>query len=160
MKATIIYHSKTNHTEKMAEKIATGMEKVDKVTVKTFSIETVDETWINESDCIIIGTPTYYADLTADMKTFLETMGKYKLAGKLGGAFATAAFVYGGGELAISTILRHMMVYGMMVYSSGGTEKPPIHIGPVAINGNADTEAIFEEYGTRMAKQAKKIFEK
>ena len=52
------------------------------------------------------------------------------------------------------------MFYGMMVYSSGCTENPPIHLGPVAINENKDTEVIFEEYGIRMAKQANIILGK
>ena len=52
------------------------------------------------------------------------------------------------------------MFYGMMVYSSGCTGNPPIHLGPVAINENKDTEVIFEEYGIRMAKQANIIFGK
>ena len=42
----------------------------------------------------------------------------------------------------------------------GCTENPPVHSGPVAINENRDTEVIFEEYGIRMAKQAKIIFGK
>lgn len=154
MKATVIYMSKTNHTKRMAENIARGMETVNGITAKIFSIHDIDENWIAESDCIVVGTPTYYADLSAEMKIFLESFGNYNLAGKLGGAFATAAYVYGGGDLAISSILRHMMFYGMMVYSSGCTEKPPIHLGPVAINEDKDTEEVFEEYGRRMAKQA------
>lgn len=160
MKGTVIYMSKTNHTKQMAEKIATGMELVEGVSAKTFSIHDIDENWIAESDFIVVGTPTYYADLSTEMKVFLESFGNYNLTGKLGGAFATAAYVYGGGDLAISSILRHMMFYGMMVYSSGCTENPPIHLGPIAINGNKDTEVIFEEYGKRMAKQAINIFEK
>ncbi len=157
MKASIIYHSKSGYTEKMAGLIKKGMESQG-LEVKTFSIDAVDEEWTEESKCVIVGTPTYYADLSADMKVFLETLGKYGVAGKLGGAFATARFVYGGGESAISTILHHMLVCGMMVYSSGGTEKPPIHLGPVAINDMEQTEAVFEDYGRRMAQQAKAVF--
>lgn len=160
MKTTVIYLSKTGHTKQMAENIAKGMEKINAVQAKIFPIDAIDTQWINESECIVIGTPTYYADLSAEMKVFLETLGNYKLAGKLGGAFATAGFVYGGGNIAISTILRHMMFYGMMVYSSGSTDNPPIHLGPVAINGNESTETVFEDYGFRMAKQAMKITEK
>lgn len=51
-----------------------------------------------------------------------------------------------------------MLVCGMMVYSSGGTEKPTIHLGPVAINDMEQTEAVFEDYGRRMAQQAKAVF--
>lgn len=52
------------------------------------------------------------------MKSFLETLGKYQLASKLGDAPSTAGFIYGGGEIAIENILKHLLFYGMMVYSS------------------------------------------
>ena len=123
-----------------------------------FSIDDVDAEWIKESQCVIIGSPTYYTDSTAKIKEFMEGMKAYGLAGKLGGAFASAKFVYGGGEMALQTILTHMLFFGMMVYSSGSSAKPPIHMGPVAIDGIPETKEIFAEYGRRMAKQAKQIF--
>ncbi len=46
----------------------------------------------------------------------------------------------------------------MMVYSPGVTEKPHIHLGPIAINDMEQTEAVFEDYGRRMAEQAKAVF--
>ena len=60
--------------------------------------------------------------------------------------------------MALQTILTHMLFFGMMVYSSGSSAKPPIHMGPVAIDGIPETKEIFAEYGRRMAKQAKQIF--
>ena len=46
----------------------------------------------------------------------------------------------------------------MMVYPSGGTEKPHTHLGPIAIKDMEQTEAVFGDYGRRMAKQAKAVF--
>lgn len=46
----------------------------------------------------------------------------------------------------------------MMVYSSGCSANPPIHLGPVAINGIKESEIIFEQYGQRMAQQTLNIF--
>ncbi len=157
MKAAIIYHSVTGHTKELAELIQQGMAE-ENVEAKTFSIDDVDADWIKESQCVIIGSPTYYTDSTAKIKEFMEGMKAYGLAGKLGGAFASAKFVYGGGEMALQTILTHMLFFGMMVYSSGSSAKPPIHMGPVAIDGIPETKEIFAEYGRRMAKQAKQIF--
>lgn len=68
MKATIIYDSQTKHTKKMAELIQKGMKK--SLEVKVFSIDDIDETWLNESQCLIIGSPTYYVDLSNKMKFF------------------------------------------------------------------------------------------
>ena len=90
------------------------------------------------------------------MKACLESApAKLNVAGKLGGAYATAAFIHGGGDLAIQCVLTHLLVDGMMVYSSGQAKGlPVIHLGPVAIAPDLDAFAdLFRIYGKRMAEQ-------
>lgn len=160
MKISIIYDSKTGNTAKMAEYIIEGTHSVEGVNAKAFSIENIDETFVKESCALIIGTPTYNGYLTARMKAWLESsLSKLDVAGKLGGAYATAAFIHGGGDLAIQCILTHMMVDGMMTYSSGQAKgMPVIHLGPVAIAPDLDSFAdLFRIYGKRMAEQASKL---
>ncbi len=159
MKASILYLSKTGNTKAMAEQIAGGMS-AEGVEAKIFPIDAVDKDWVNESSCVIIGSPTYYADVSAEIKAFLETLGGYGVAGKLGGAFATAGFSYGGGDIALQTILTHMMFWGMLTYSGGGAAgNPPIHLGPVAGGSASDgTPELFRDYGQRMARKAKELF--
>lgn len=161
MKASILYYSKSGNTKNMAEKIMDGMIS-EGIETKTFSITDVDEDWIKESSCIIVGTPTYLADVAAELYAFLESMGKYKPAGKIGGAFATEGYIHGGGNIAIQTILNHMMVYGMLPYSGGGTfGKPVIHLGPVALDKHPDEyNELFITYGKRMAIKTKELFHK
>ena len=110
MKMSVLYHSKSGNTKAMAEAVAEGMEQVEAVEAKTMSIDAVDEEWLRESVCLVLGSPTYYASVSGEMKLFLEGLSKYGVAGKLGGAFATANYIHGGGELAIQTILDHLMV--------------------------------------------------
>ena len=159
MKASILYHSQTGTTKELAQKIAEGMAS-EGLEVKAFSIGDLDAQWIKDSCCVIVGSPTYYADVSAQVKTFLETFGKYDVAGKLGGAFATAGFSYGGGDLALQTILHHMLFWGMLVYSGGGSQgTPPSHLGPVASGACTDAGPdLFVLYGQRMARRAKEIF--
>lgn len=161
MKASILYHSVTGTTKAMAEKIAEGM-RSQEIDAKIFPIEEVDKDWVAGSDCVIVGSPTYYADLSAKTKLFLETLGEYQVAGKLGGAFATAAYSYGGGDIALQTILTHMMFWGMVVYSGGGAcGTPPIHLGPVSCGEQSDgSPELFYLYGQRMAAKAKELFSK
>ncbi len=161
MKASVLYYSKTGTTAEMAEKIVEGI-RSEKIEARSFSIDKIDKDWIKESDCVIIGSPTYYADISAKTKAFLETLGEYDVSGKLGGAFATAAFSYGGGELALQTILAHEMFWGMLTYSGGGAVgNPPIHLGPVFSGKNSSgTPEIFFLYGQRMAQKAKELFKK
>ena len=120
MRLAIVYDTKTGNTAKMAEYLIEGFTAVDGAEAKAFPITAVDEEYVKASDALIVGTPTYNGYLTARMKAWLEsTPAKLNVAGKLGGAYATAAFIHGGGDLAIQCILTHLLVDGMMVYSSG-----------------------------------------
>lgn len=144
----------------MAEAIARGMEKAG-MEARSFPVEDFDERWAAESKCLVLGTPAYYASVSSAVKTFLEgPFRKCQPAGKLGGAFATCDYAHGGGDLAVRLILDHMMVYGMLVYSGGGTYgKPVIHLGPVAVSSSLDeAEALFSLYGERMAGKALELF--
>ena len=160
MKMSVVYHSVSGNTRAMAETIVQGMEQVEGVEARAFSIDAVDEDWLRESVCLVAGSPTYYASVSGAMKLFLEKLGKYGAAGKLGGAFATANYIHGGAELAMQTILDHMLVYGMLVYSGGGSQgKPVIHLGPQAVAGRLEeTEETFRLYGRRMAAKAAELF--
>ena len=157
MQISIIYDSKTGNTAKAAQYIIEGIEKVEGIYGKAFHIDNIDETYVKESCSLIVGSPTYNGYLSGKLKIWLESgLTKLNVAGKLGGAFATAAFIHGGGDLAIQCILTHLMVDGMMTYSSGQSKgMPVIHLGPVAISPNIDDFAdLFKIYGQRMAEQA------
>lgn len=161
MKASIIYFSDSGNTQKMAGVIAEGMMKVEGVEAKTFSLDELDKEWIAASSCIIVGTPTYMASMSAKLKLWLEgPCMEFGLAGKIGGAFATANYIHGGGDIAVQTILDHLLVGGMLVYSGGAMlGEPVIHMGPVAIGEKlAESEGVFALYGERMAMKAKEIF--
>ena len=161
MKMTVMYYSKSGNTKQMAETIARGMEQVEGVEAKAFALDQIDEAWATESKCIVLGSPIYMASICAEVHAFLQgPCMKYGLTGKLGGAFATADYIHGGGELGIRQILDCMMVCGMLTYSGGGGfGKPVIHLGPVAISNNLDSFTdTFLTYGQRMAAKAVEIF--
>ncbi len=161
MKLSVIYHSKTGNTKEMALAVVKGMERVEGVEAKAFSIDDVDVDYVQESKAVVFGSPVYYATVSAEMKSYLDSSaGRLKLAGKLCGAFSTANYVHGGGELAIRMMLDHAMVLGAMVYSGGGAcGLPVIHIGPQAVGGHLEEyRETFEVYGQRMAAQAVKLF--
>lgn len=166
MKMSVIYHSISHNTKRMAEIIAGGMNTVPGAEARAFSIDAVDEAFVRESRCVVMGCPTYVADMTAAFHTWMEReAGKLALAGKLGGAFATAQYTHGGAELTVRGILDHMMVMGMLTYSADGSKgKPVIHLGPTAIAAAGDAEALqafdgtFRIYGQRMAEKAVELF--
>lgn len=161
MKTSIIFHSESGNTEKMAELIAKTMNTFEGIEARTFSITEVDADFIKESKCILIGTPIYSAGATVQIHNLLQNAFKdYEPAGKLGGAFATANYIHGGGDLGIRSILDAMMVRGMLVYSGGAAYGlPVIHLGPVGLGHDLEkTEAIFVEYAKRMAQKSLELF--
>ena len=159
MYVAIIYESMTGTTKRAAEFIKEGIESTG-AQAGCFSVEEADCDAVKEADGVIMGSPTYMAPTSYKMHTFLQTVaGKLKLAGKLGGAFATEQYIHGGAENVITTILTHEMVFGMMVYSGGGSYgKPIIHLGPVGMSQNIDDfKELFVAYGSRFASQLGKI---
>lgn len=161
MKMTVLYHTKSGNTKAMAEVIVEGMQSVEGAEAKAFPLDAIDEAWAQESKCIILGTPTYFASLSGEAKAGLEgAILKCGLPGKIGGAFATADYVHGGGDIAIRAILDHMMVMGMLAYSGGGASgKPVIHLGPVALKDHLpEYRETFLLYGQRMATKTLEIF--
>lgn len=175
MKISIIYDSRTGNTQAMAGCIAEGIEKVEGAEARTFLFselsELTDETghtaanealsYVRESDALIFGCPTYMAGPTADFYTFLEKMGgKLNGAGKLAGVFATEQYIHGGADVTMLRIAEHLLVFGMMLYSGGGSKgKPVIHFGPVEVStmGKENFYELFVTYGTRFATQANSL---
>ena len=163
----VIYDSKTGNTKQAAEWIAEGMNEIADTDARTFSIHSVDEEFVKESDGVVIGSPSYCTLMTPDMRTWLlGSAMKMGLEGKLGGAFATVQYTHGGGELVVQSILMNELEYGMICYSGGsGCGEPFIHIGPVGVNGNVESHNsldyyrdYFIIYGRRFAFKAHELF--
>ena len=127
----IIYYSRSGHTKAMADLVALGAREAGAdVDLKSVADATPDD--MLAADGIIMGTPTYYGGPAAELKKLLDESVNIhgKLAGKVGGAFASAANIGGGNETAILDLLHAMLIHGMIV---PGIAKGD-HYGPVAIN--------------------------
>jgi NAD(P)H dehydrogenase (quinone) len=155
-KALVVYYSRSGNTQKMAESIADGITKEGlETTLKDVKEVNVDD--LLKYEAIVIGSPTYYGTMAAEIKRFLDdSVGFHgKLDGKIGGAFASSANLGGGTETTVLDILNAMLIHGMIIHGDpqGG------HYGPVSI-GPPDNRAIKEciRFGSRLAKLAKKIF--
>lgn len=160
MKLAVIYDSKTNNTAAVAGYMADGMNSIEGVEAKTFMYSEADTEFIKECTGVVFGCPTYMAGPTADFYTWMEKSAKtLNLAGKLGDVFATEQYIHGGADLTMNALLIHLLVYGMMIYSGGGSYgKPVIHMGPVEVSPEKENfRELFEIYGKRFATQAQKI---
>ncbi|NLV49416.1 MAG: flavodoxin family protein [Clostridiales bacterium] len=164
MKIAIVYFSQSGNTEKAAGFIKEGLLGAGEFDIKLMNISgetSLDTGFLNECAAVIIGTPVYMADMAWQLKKWFDTDHSVKLAGKLGGAFATAGFVQGGMDTAVANVLHHMLVKGMLVYSSGTASGMPfLHLGPVAVAAELDnSRELFVTFGKRFADKAKELFD-
>lgn len=165
MKITILYYSETGNTAKMADAIEYGIHAVGTIEVKKMNLNSADEKsmdidFVNDSAAVIFGTPTYVANMCWQMKRWFDTDWECKLAGKLGAAYTTANSPHGGADVAILGVINHLLVKGMLVYSSGaGCGRPFIHLGPIALKDELDEKRpLFELFGKRIAEKAIELF--
>ena len=162
MQISLIIHSATGKTHHCAEIIGEGIKSVNNTDFKIMSVEDVDKEYVAQSDCVLIGTPTYYANMAWQVKKWFDE-GGVDLSGKLGGVFATANVIGGGSETALLTMVNHMLVKGMLVYSAGCSKgKPYTHLGVTSLNEVPEEnqrEKIFL-FGQRMAEKAWELFGK
>lgn len=155
MKILVAYYSRSGNTKAMAEAIADGIKK-ENITVELQEIRNVTPDCLLEFESFIIGSPTYYGSLAADVKKLFDESVKHhgKLSDRIGGAFASAGMMGGGGETTIMSIIQAMLVHGMIVVGDARMQ----HYGPLSI-GKPDGNDIetCTKYGQKIAQLAKKI---
>ena len=163
MKVAVIYHSVSGNTQKQAELVAEGARSVSGIEVKTISVDSPDNGWIEESKAVTFGTPTYEGSCSWQMKRFLDTP-EVSYDGKLSGFFATQNWPGGGGaDFAEMTMIAAVLVHGMLVYSGGTSQGyPPLHFG--AVSQRAPSTDLEREralkLGNNIATMAMKLFGK
>ncbi len=156
VKVIVIYDSRTGNTEKMALAVAEGAKKVRGTSVSVQSVDKAKLSDLTSSDAIIIGSPTYYGDMTGKIKTFLDTSIKVhgKLVGKVGGAFTSSGDTACGAETTILSIQRAMLIHGMIIQGRYDNK----HYGPTAVESPDKKEKdSCKELGERVAKLAARL---
>jgi NAD(P)H dehydrogenase (quinone) len=116
MKILIVYDSKTGNTEKMASAVAKGAEKMGaEATVKRVEQTKLED--LLSADGIIMGSPTYFGQMSAKLKALIDESVKIhgKLTGKVGGAFTSAGGTATGAETTLLSIVQAMLIHGMIV---------------------------------------------
>lgn len=154
-KVLIVYYSRSGNTRKMAESIAEGIGK-ENVEADVRDVKDVTPADLKAFDAIVVGSPTYYGSMAADIKKMFDESIRFhgKLDGKIGAAFASSANIGGGNETTILDILNAMLIHGMIVQGDWQGD----HYGPVAI-GSPDERAVKEclRAGGRIARLVKKL---
>ena len=154
-KAIVLYFSKSGHTKRMAEAIAEGIAST-KVSVTATDVAKAKLDDLATADAIVLGSPTYYGTMAAEMKAFIDGSVKLhgKLAGKVGGAFSSSGILGGGNETTVIALLEALLIHGMAVLGNAKIA----HYGPVAV-GAPDKHALEEcaAYGKRLGELTQKL---
>ena len=109
----IAYHSDTGNTERMAQAVAEGAQRVPRVRVTIRRVTEVAAEELQGAHAIILGSPTHWANLAAPVKQFIDSWPD--VVDRIGGAFATGGATSGGREHVITSIVLGMLSHGMVV---------------------------------------------
>jgi NAD(P)H dehydrogenase (quinone) len=154
-KGIVIYYSRSGNTQKMAEMLAKAMGDGGLAT----DCKSVDKVKVDDLlgyDAIVVGSPTYYGGMAAQIKQLIDdSVVKHgQLDGKVGAAFSSSANIAGGNETTVLSILQAMLISGMVIQGDPQGD----HYGPVSI-GKPDqrVEKLCARWGKRIAELTKKL---
>jgi NAD(P)H dehydrogenase (quinone) len=142
----------------MAEGVAEGAKAISGTSVLLKKVGDVVAGDLSGSDAVIIGSPVYFANMSGEVKTFLDNwslkFGLFqdrKMRNKVGAAFATGAAISGGKEFTILGILAAMLNNQMIVVSGGGGFGASATTGPDSPGIDATELASARDLGRRVA---------
>lgn len=154
-KILVSYYSRTGNTKAMAEYVAQGAVGVG-ADVALKPVQDVEAENLLDYDGIIIGSPTYYGVMAAEIKKLIDSSVKFhgQLTGKVGAGFASAANIGGGNETTVMTILQAWLIHGMVVQGAATGD----HYGPVSVNAPDErVKTQSQALGKRVAELAIKL---
>jgi len=170
----VAYYSLTGNTERMAQGVAEGIRRVPGATAVVKKVDEVAKEDLEAADGLVLGTPTYFADMAGKMKVAIDDWNwkmKVDFTDKVGGAFATGGGQVGGKEHAIISLLmfminNRMVVAGPLYQDKEGDDKWA-ELGAAAMTGPLDPGVDEKELdaeldaarrlGERVARLAKKM---
>jgi NAD(P)H dehydrogenase (quinone) len=140
----------------MALAVAQGVRKVKGITLDVIKADKVCLDDLKGADGIIMGSPTYYGEMSGKLKMLIDESVKIhgELAGKVGAAFTSAGGIASGAETTCLSILQAMLVHGMIIQGRADER----HYGPTAV-GCPDKLAVegCKELGKRTAELVMKM---
>jgi NAD(P)H dehydrogenase (quinone) len=171
VRVLVAYHSRTGNTEKMADGVGEGIRRVPGVTAVLKKFDAVTKDDLRSADAIILGCPTYYANIPGQIKVVMDEWAWHwgiDFTDKLGGAFSTGGGQVGGKEHVITSLLLYMLSNRMVVAGplyedtrgNGGIWGEP---GASAMTGPLDLGVSQQELdagrrlGERIARLARKV---
>jgi len=165
----ILYYSRYGATAEMARQIARGVEEIPGLEARLRTVPAISARCETTEDRIpdtgppyaeledlrncaglALGSPTYFGNMTAPMKYFLDSTSSLWMAGTLSGkpagVFTSTASLHGGQETTLLSMMLPLLHHGMLLVglpyseadllqtSSGGTPYGPSHLSGAESN--------------------------
>lgn len=189
----IVYHSQYGATAQLAKVIARGVESVTGASAKLRAVPTVSavceqiapsvpeegEIYATSADLVhcdglILGSPTHFGNMSAELKYFLDQSSKQWLQGDLIGkpaaVFTATGSFHGGQESTLLTMMLPLLHHGMVVVglpysepalnqtSTGGSPYGASHVSVARTNQLSQHEhQLAMALGARVASVALKL---
>ena len=170
VRVLVAYYTLSGNTERMAQAVAQGIERVPGVVAVVKKVEDATKDDLEDADGIVLGSPTYFGDMAGKMKVVIDDWN-WKLGvdftDKVGGAFSTGGGPAGGKEHTIISLLLFMINNRMVVagplYEGRTPNKGWAELGGTAATGPSDPGLseveldTAQRVGERVARLAKKL---
>jgi NAD(P)H dehydrogenase (quinone) len=189
----IVYYSRYGSVERMAQQIALGVESVDGCAAKIRCVAEISTTHeqtdpsvpadgppyateddLKNCDGLILGSPSYFGNMAAALKHYLDSSSQTWLSGALigkpAGVFTATSSHHGGQESVLLSMMIPLLHHGMLIsgipYSepalqqtqSGGTPYGASHIsGSSGKDLTADEIQICQALGRSIAELSLKL---
>jgi NAD(P)H dehydrogenase (quinone) len=148
MKILIVYYSLYGHVLKLAQAVKEGVESVKGAEIlfrrveefdivikivreqqKDIPVCTLDD--LRAADGLLIGSPTRYGNMTAQMKQLIDSTAslwlKGEMEGKPAGVFTCTASTHGGQETTLVTMMIPLLHLGMLIVGVPYSVKGMLH---------------------------------
>jgi NAD(P)H dehydrogenase (quinone) len=170
VRVLVVYYSLRGNTERFAQGVAEGVQRVPGAAVVVKRVEKVTKEDLQAADAIALGCPTYFGNVPGTMKVIIDDWNwkwKVDFTDKVGGAFSTGAGQVGGKEFVVVSLLMFMLNNRMVVagplYQDEEGEDIWAEAGSAAMTGPLDPGVGPKELdaaarlGDRLARLAKKL---
>ncbi len=178
MKIAVIFYSAYGHIYQMAKAVAEGVTEVEGAHVELkrvpelldqsmleklgiasaqkeflhLPVATVDD--LEKADAIILGTPTRFGNMCAQMRAFLDSTGSLwirgTLVGKVGSVFTCSATQHGGQETTILSTHNTLLHHGMIIVGLPYTFQGQMRIDEITGSSPYGASTIAGGQGERM----------
>ena len=118
VRVLVAYYSHTGNTRQVAQAVVEGVKQVSGAQAALKEVGDVSKEDLVNAHAIVLGSPTYYANIPGHMKVALDDWSwkwKVDFTDKVGGAFATGGGHAGGKEHVVVSLLLFMLNNRMIV---------------------------------------------